>query len=503
MPNYYEILQINKTASMREIATAYHRRALILHPDKGGSAQLFQELVDAYNILKDPIQRRQYDNGTVVTNIIFSTDYDNANHEEPFEEYCARYKRENLQFSIPKNSERLDLYTYYNTLFHLTGSARIGPGISMNWTDWREIRNKLNYVDFVTKKISRQSRYIFTCCYYSKHRHLYDLALNYCPTVNDREIYNILGPDLIKKIIQDPEKYLRYAHAIFALKSTNLLTLERIDKIMYFNGSIDSSICKMHLASLLTANNFDFLMLYAPKSLFFDPIMIMGFSVDELYSNHLLTQENFECIVKVGGNRMAVASALVELKNLNILTPENREFVIKHASNESLGFCLFKLRRDYLFSPADAAIFRWEGTGDFKHINDHINKLFRHSFILFNKKDNYPNEKNYEAGKMTMFFALELKRDLKTFAELPTRIQQREQKAFKQQFLAKLHSKDHLISVHRAYWKILITNIAIAFTGIGLFAIGVNYVLNKQLFFAQTQREKLVNTILLDTMKIC
>ena len=42
---------------------------------------------------------------------------------------------------------------------------------------------------------------------------------------------------------------------------------------------------------------------------------------------------------------------------------------------------------------------------------------------------------------------------------------------------------------HRAIWKPFLANIAIAATGIGLIALGIQYLLNGTFFFANTQRQ--------------
>ncbi len=59
--NYYDILCINKTATQTEIKNAYKKLAIILHPDKGGTKEAFQELTEAYNTLMDIQQRQVYD----------------------------------------------------------------------------------------------------------------------------------------------------------------------------------------------------------------------------------------------------------------------------------------------------------------------------------------------------------------------------------------------------------------------------------------------------------
>lgn len=66
--NYYEILQIPSDADEREIKSAYHRLARELHPDKATSPEdakafeeRFAEVSAAYNALKDPVKRAEFD----------------------------------------------------------------------------------------------------------------------------------------------------------------------------------------------------------------------------------------------------------------------------------------------------------------------------------------------------------------------------------------------------------------------------------------------------------
>jgi len=63
--NYYEILGVERTASQAEIRKAYRRLAITEHPDKKGSTEaasnLFKEINNAYDNLKDPDLRAQYD----------------------------------------------------------------------------------------------------------------------------------------------------------------------------------------------------------------------------------------------------------------------------------------------------------------------------------------------------------------------------------------------------------------------------------------------------------
>lgn len=60
--NWYQILNVEETASPQEIKKAYHRLAKEYHPDEHkGQEEKFREVCDAYQILSDPVKRREFD----------------------------------------------------------------------------------------------------------------------------------------------------------------------------------------------------------------------------------------------------------------------------------------------------------------------------------------------------------------------------------------------------------------------------------------------------------
>jgi len=61
MTDLYNTLGVNKNASDRDIKTAYKKKAMEHHPDKGGNADKFAEVSNAYETLKDPQKRAFYD----------------------------------------------------------------------------------------------------------------------------------------------------------------------------------------------------------------------------------------------------------------------------------------------------------------------------------------------------------------------------------------------------------------------------------------------------------
>ena len=63
--DYYEVLGVNRTASVDEIKKAYRKLALKYHPDRNSgdkeAEEKFKEAAEAYAVLSDPEKRAQYD----------------------------------------------------------------------------------------------------------------------------------------------------------------------------------------------------------------------------------------------------------------------------------------------------------------------------------------------------------------------------------------------------------------------------------------------------------
>ena len=62
MINYYEILKVPDFSSYEIIKKNYKNLMLESHPDKGGDSDKFKLIREAYDIMKDDVQKKEYDN---------------------------------------------------------------------------------------------------------------------------------------------------------------------------------------------------------------------------------------------------------------------------------------------------------------------------------------------------------------------------------------------------------------------------------------------------------
>ena len=63
--DYYEVLELSKTANAEDIKKAYRKKAIQYHPDKNpgdkAAEDKFKEAAEAYEVLSDPQKRQRYD----------------------------------------------------------------------------------------------------------------------------------------------------------------------------------------------------------------------------------------------------------------------------------------------------------------------------------------------------------------------------------------------------------------------------------------------------------
>lgn len=63
LKDYYKILEVERSAGIREIRKAYRKLAKEKHPDSNPDAdpELFIELNEAYMVIGDPVSKTKYD----------------------------------------------------------------------------------------------------------------------------------------------------------------------------------------------------------------------------------------------------------------------------------------------------------------------------------------------------------------------------------------------------------------------------------------------------------
>ena len=116
--DYYSILGVSKNATQDDIRKAYKSLAMKNHPDRGGDSTKFQQINEAYETLKDPSKRQQYDNPNHQTFNFRAGDWGNQgfnNFEDVFSSMFGnmgqRQRARNRDITIAVNISLEDVLT--------------------------------------------------------------------------------------------------------------------------------------------------------------------------------------------------------------------------------------------------------------------------------------------------------------------------------------------------------------------------------------------------------
>jgi curved DNA-binding protein len=134
--DYYSILGIPKNASEQDIRKAYKQKSMQHHPDRGGNEDEFKKVNEAYQTLKDPQKRQQYDNPQPQYN------------HDPFADFFRRRQQRTnrnirivLHINLTNTLQTMpQLVTYQNSLgetktVEITRPKGIEPGQIVSYTN--------------------------------------------------------------------------------------------------------------------------------------------------------------------------------------------------------------------------------------------------------------------------------------------------------------------------------------------------------------------------------
>ncbi len=127
----------------------------------------------------------------------------------------------------------------------------------------------------------------------------------------------------------------------------------------------------------------------------------------------------------------------------------------------------------------------WDAPQEFKRLIKQIQVMYRYGLQL---KSESP-----EKSVAAMTLAIELFKDLKIFNQNNLMPSSEEKKIFRDDFYEKLHSQDELMSTHRKWWKVIVINIAVALTGLGLIPLGISLLVRGHGFFNETKSQGIIN----------
>jgi DnaJ-class molecular chaperone len=136
--NYYSILGVDRSSDQNQIKKAYRDLVKKHHPDRGGDAELFKKINEAYETLGDPARRQQYDNPqpqySFNSNNFSDHPFENIFHEF-FKQQSRSVSNKDLKIAITLTLEEVlkgkDVIATYHLSNNESTSAniKIPPGV--------------------------------------------------------------------------------------------------------------------------------------------------------------------------------------------------------------------------------------------------------------------------------------------------------------------------------------------------------------------------------------
>ena len=160
--NYYEILEIEKTATKEEIKKAYRKLAMKYHPDRASDdnkkeyEEKFKKINEAYAVLSDDEKRKQYDTfWTVWWNSGFWAWFE-VNINDIFQEFFwGWFRQKPKQEQVWEDLEKvinIDLKTsiyWWKTKIELNKKVKCKK-CKWVWWEWKKTCSKCNWSGHIT-----------------------------------------------------------------------------------------------------------------------------------------------------------------------------------------------------------------------------------------------------------------------------------------------------------------------------------------------------------------
>ena len=95
MINYYELLKVPDFSSFEKIKQNYKKLIIESHPDKGGDSSKFEQIREAYELMKDEYKKKEYDNKLIYYQEMFerAEEINIGKNETIF--YCTQCAKKN------------------------------------------------------------------------------------------------------------------------------------------------------------------------------------------------------------------------------------------------------------------------------------------------------------------------------------------------------------------------------------------------------------------------
>lgn len=497
---HYECLGLSPNATLIEIREAYLNLARNTHPDKAlGKEEQFKAIAEAYEVLRDPAQRELYDQSLI------------------------NPPQAKKQYRLHPQPYTLNHYEYANYFLKLHEGAQdyLTPGQVIDkgwlWLQLYEISGRLyahrEQLERKYKKTAQDLKLIKL--FFQNEDKIGQLQVILTGGDKEKFLYDLfLGPDIVPQteemqamlqLIGGRERLHRLfkqypilgmAGSIFALHEAGCLNPANFDRLLAAGKKIPLCLftCSSHVitnllrSNLLNQANFELALAHKEEA-----ARIFG-GICALKHIGLFNQKSFEALLHCGKHAERAGTALRRLYENKLLTKANQKMALRlvYAEKEiDLLISPFfqQLNQQNLLTLEDREFLQWRGDGqELQHLSERIDEMFAYGLFLLAEDDE-------AKARPVCILALTLKKSLKVFFEKPPEQQQAEHQLFKEEFLELLHSEDKAFAEHRSYWKVVVANIAIAFTGIGLFALTGYALYTGHCFFRHTQRENLRETV--------